>query len=157
MLWLLVSLFIVATQASYRLPLQRIERPPLPPSDVARLYEGFEHQRHQVWHGLPQVAQAPLNLAGVVGTAPLELSEQWAEMRKELTNNMDVMYTAGFEMGTPQRTVQLLIDTGSSDLWVKTHNSAGYDVKHSPSAHESDVVKLLQYGRGEVAGDVAKD
>merc|ERR1719424_802624 len=153
MLWLLVSLFIVATQASYRLPLQRIERPPLPPSDVARLYEGFEHQRHPVWHGLPQVAQAPLNLGGVVGTAPLELSEQWAEMRKKLTNNMDVMYTAGFEMGTPQRTVQLLIDTGSSDLWVKAHNSAGYDVKHSPSAH----VVELQYGRGEVAGDVAKD
>jgi hypothetical protein len=157
MLWPLVFLLIVATQATYRLPLQRVVRPPLTPSDVTRLYESFENQRHHVWHGLPQVAQAPLDLAGIVATAPLELAEKWAEVRKELNINLAQIYTASFKMGTPPRTVELIVDTGSADLWVKAQNSGGYDVKNSSSANVSDASKFLQYGTGEVTGHVAKD
>jgi len=75
--------------------------------------------------------------------------------RRTLHNEYDMIYTARAEVGTPPKPIKLVVDTGSSDLWV---GQASYKAKgSSTSQHVSGPSQLLRYGRGQVRGHEVKD
>ncbi|ANB15153.1 Yps3p [Sugiyamaella lignohabitans] len=74
--------------------------------------------------------------------------------------NQIFQYVATFDLGTPAQTVEAMIDTGSSDLWVYTKSSGQ---NSSYSSADSSTYKLLnhdfeiQYVSGRASGDWAQD
>lgn len=146
-----------STEASHRVPLQRVERAPLSPSELTELHEMFQGQWQPDRQSAQRDVSAPLSLASTAMASPVGLSEGYAEVRKDLDNKLDAIYTASLDIGTPRRPVSLIVDTGSSDLWVKTENEGGYKASASSSADVSPTTQTKQYGKGEIVGAVSTD
>jgi hypothetical protein len=77
-------------------------------------------------------------------------------VRDHIHNVVDTIYTAKASFGTPPVTARLIVDTGSSDTWVKPDC---YNLTRSTTALQFSPprVKSLQYGRGDVKGFLVKD
>jgi len=82
-------------------------------------------------------AAVPLELSSDVGIEPL----------RDLSNTQ---YSGIISMGTPPQTVRVLLDTGSSDLWL---SSVAFDSSRSAVITSGGRVSI-QYGQGCVSGDV---
>jgi cathepsin D len=55
-----------------------------------------------------------------------------------LTNhNLDASYSATVSIGTPAQSFDVVLDTGSSDLWVAADGSSITTDKYSPSSSSS--------------------
>eukprot|EP00405_Crypthecodinium_cohnii_P022504 CAMPEP_0206467540 /NCGR_PEP_ID=MMETSP0324_2-20121206/29097_1 /ASSEMBLY_ACC=CAM_ASM_000836 /TAXON_ID=2866 /ORGANISM="Crypthecodinium cohnii, Strain Seligo" /LENGTH=340 /DNA_ID=CAMNT_0053940831 /DNA_START=216 /DNA_END=1238 /DNA_ORIENTATION=- len=81
-----------------------------------------------------------------------------------LKNNLNVGYYGSIEVGTPPQTLQVIFDTGSSNLWVPTRQSsdskaAAYDPKNSSTYSVAQTTSTLSitYGSGEVQGIFCRD
>lgn len=92
---------------------------------------------------------------------PMALAEEsfahggsYGDLRQALQDNDDVMYVAAVEVGTPPRTVRLIVDTGSSDLWVA---QGTYNPEHSSTVTHLKGEAFMQYGQGSVIGEQVKD
>jgi len=122
------------------------------------------------WHGgLAAAGADPIGLASgswaAAAAVPLSLEghdegevEQFTEF---LHDQQDVLYVADATLGTPPVPVRVIIDTGSSDLWVKgsaTEQGKSYDWRSSTSAEPQTVPSVdLHYGQGQVSGVEVKD
>lgn len=76
----------------------------------------------------------------------------------------DSTYFGAVEIGTPPQTFNVVLDTGSSDLWVastecRTCSSSTpmFDASGSSSIQESSQATTIQYGSGAVRGSLAQD
>lgn len=76
----------------------------------------------------------------------------YAAIKKKLSDFYDLVYTATAKFGNSAASVRLIVDTGSSDLWV---NSKVYDSTTSEEVPNGDAV--LNYGEGHVEGKKVKD
>lgn len=81
-----------------------------------------------------------------------------------LRDIQDVFYLLPVKLGTPNRSATLIIDTGSSDLWVKRLMGSDLygDTKYSTGASTSfrsnaSSTYEIRYGKGEVAGSLGTD
>ncbi|GJJ72415.1 hypothetical protein EMPS_04772 [Entomortierella parvispora] len=63
--------------------------------------------------------------------------------------NADVSYLITVGLGTPAQDVDLIFDTGSSDLWVQTAN---YNPKSSSTSKNLDETWTIEYGSGDASG-----
>jgi len=68
--------------------------------------------------------------------------------------NADVSYLITVGLGTPAQDVDLIFDTGSSDLWVQ---SANYNPKSSSTSQDLKETWTIQYGSGDASGEEYKD
>ncbi|KAK7002213.1 acid protease [Favolaschia claudopus] len=73
----------------------------------------------------------------------------------------DQFYFVEVNIGTPPQPFKVLLDSGSSDLWVGGSKCSGcptgltlYDPSKSSTATNSSSVKAIQYGSGSVQGDL---
>lgn len=66
----------------------------------------------------------------------------------------DSTWYASVEMGTPSQSFDLVLDTGSSDLWVSADH---YNSASSSSFKNSSTPFQITYGSGQVAGNLATD
>ncbi|KAI6002894.1 aspartic peptidase domain-containing protein [Pisolithus albus] len=76
----------------------------------------------------------------------------------------DSSYSGQITLGTPPQTFQVILDTGSSDLWVVTTSCTSctsdetpFDPSKSSSYTASTSQLTINYGSGSVKGTVAKD
>lgn len=76
----------------------------------------------------------------------------------------DSSYSGQITLGTPPQTFQVILDTGSSDLWVITTSCTSctsdetpFDASKSSSYAASNSQLTINYGSGSVKGTVAED
>lgn len=89
-----------------------------------------------------------------------ELQRHQMEIRRQLTNEADLFYLIVAELGTPRARIRLIVDTGSSDLWVKNTSSCsesctlgfGYSAAKSSSCGGRGERASVSYGQGQVLG-----
>ncbi|KAF8939574.1 hypothetical protein BGZ58_009362, partial [Dissophora ornata] len=63
--------------------------------------------------------------------------------------NADVSYLITVGLGTPAQDVELIFDTGSSDLWVQ---SANYSPSSSSTSKSLSETFSIEYGSGSTSG-----
>lgn len=66
----------------------------------------------------------------------------------------DSTWYAAFDIGTPAKSLNLVLDTGSSDIWVASSN---YTPSASSTFKNASTPFSITYGSGEVAGYMARD
>lgn len=70
----------------------------------------------------------------------------------------DLSWVAAFQVGTPAQTVNLVVDTGSSDIWIGEENvSRAWDPLGSSSFVNDSKPFSIEYGSGAVSGVLATD
>ncbi|KAL1746443.1 aspartic peptidase domain-containing protein [Schizophyllum fasciatum] len=82
-----------------------------------------------------------------------------------ITNqNGDQSYFGAVEIGTPPQTFNVVLDTGSSDLWVAdtecatcSSSTPQFDASKSSTFQQSSQTTTIQYGSGAVRGSLAQD
>lgn len=120
--------------------------------------EGFNNTT--VTETPPGVLKAPLEY----GTGTTELLEPMRQKRgltfqEPLTNKL-TYYTVNITIGTPLQRVAVLIDTGSSDLWVPDERHGpgnGFDPRYSKTWVRSKEEFSIKYVKGYAKGTWGKD
>ncbi|KAF9174903.1 hypothetical protein BGX21_008823 [Mortierella sp. AD011] len=84
---------------------------------------------------------------------------RWAHLSADSTFsipaiNADVSYLITVGLGTPAQDVDLIFDTGSSDLWVQ---SANYDPSQSSTSSDLGETFSIEYGSGSTNGEEYTD
>ncbi|KAF2670853.1 aspartyl proteinase [Microthyrium microscopicum] len=82
-----------------------------------------------------------------------------------VTNYMNAQYFSEIQLGTPPQTFKVIMDTGSSNLWVPSSECSSiacylhtkYDHESSSSYSKNGSEFAIQYGSGAVEGYVSKD
>jgi cathepsin D len=85
-----------------------------------------------------------------------------------LHNFWDAMYYGNIQLGTPGQSFQVIFDTGSSNLWirsatgadgkaVKSNGKRAYKSKDSTTYAEDGSPFKITYGSGEMSGFLSKD
>jgi len=76
----------------------------------------------------------------------------------------DTSYTGIISIGTPSQNLEVILDTGSSDLWVTgtscfrcSSSAVPFDPSKSSTFNELGNPITIQYGSGNVAGTTATD
>ncbi|WVF69824.1 hypothetical protein IAT40_004603 [Kwoniella sp. CBS 6097] len=84
----------------------------------------------------------------------------------EVTNhNLDTSYSATVNVGTPAQALDIVLDTGSSDLWVADESCttgactsmSTYDASSSSSHVNVSSTFSIEYGSGTAAGNLVQD
>jgi hypothetical protein len=79
-----------------------------------------------------------------------------------LVDRFDTVYVGTLEVGNPKQSFQVVFDTGSADVWVKSaslERTSGYDARASSTGTQIHAAGAWStaYGRGKVSGVLAKD
>mmetsp|Transcript_530 Transcript_530/g.1067 ORF Transcript_530/g.1067 Transcript_530/m.1067 type:complete len:487 (-) Transcript_530:111-1571(-) len=150
--WRLAAVLLLAAlsagHAASRIPVTRVPRAEWPGDALAGFVAG----------GLPEhwAIGANASMKGIIAEVPLVLTatpgnDVWLPLR----DDFDLMYIISAEVGTPKRHVRLIVDTGSSDLWL---TQASYSADSSLTAFKvPGPTSLLQYGQGRVEGSEVED
>ncbi|KAG8721950.1 hypothetical protein FRC08_008646 [Ceratobasidium sp. 394] len=94
---------------------------------------------------------------------PKGLSRRQGVVQTNTTNqNTDILYYATIQVGTPARPYGVILDTGSSDLWLQSTKCAPctgmrFDPAHSSSLKNSSTPFAITYGIGSAKGSIATD
>ncbi|KAG8764163.1 hypothetical protein FRC11_003019 [Ceratobasidium sp. 423] len=84
-------------------------------------------------------------------------------IQEDMANqNMDTMYYASVEVGTPPQTYAVILDTGSSDMWLQSVECAPctgkkFDPTSSSSLQHASSPFSIAYGIGSVKGTLVND
>ncbi|KAL5523428.1 hypothetical protein ACEPAG_7601 [Sanghuangporus baumii] len=139
----------VASQASASLhvPLARRKISPRSINDFATVADSIRTK-----YGRPAIASSPSKKRQ--NTANVGITNQQA----------DSSYFAPISVGTPPQEFNVILDTGSSDLWVASNqclacpqDSPSFDSSQSSSLSSSQQSITISYGSGRVSGTVATD
>jgi saccharopepsin len=108
--------------------------------------------------GLQQPLQAPLE-------DQASADSKGGAVNLPLSNYLNAQYFAEISLGNPQQTFKVVLDTGSSNLWVPSSECgsiacylhARYDSSTSSSYRKNGSDFSIQYGSGAVEGFVSQD
>lgn len=99
----------------------------------------------------------------LAGISSMELAELdgLKEVRVPLQDRFDLLYTTTAQFGTPPVDALLVVDTGSSDIWLKSSppsvQAAQYRLSSSRTAIQLPGTTELSYGIGSVTGQEVQD
>ncbi|KAF9046828.1 aspartic peptidase A1 [Hymenopellis radicata] len=175
--------FILLTLCSFAKPITRVDAvskllsvPLVQSHSLEGKYPSITHQQH-INRGLQRLlftqGQPPLSNTDLLNrisrrVSALLLQHETVHSSHLETQAEDVGYYGPMKMGTPSRTFQLLMDSGSADLWVGAEDcqcdDGGSCGKHnflgptsSSSFHSTQETWVLWYGTGTVSGYLAHD
>ncbi|OCB89454.1 acid protease [Sanghuangporus baumii] len=133
--------------ASLHIPLARRKISPRSINDFATVADSIRTK-----YGRPAIASSSSKKRQ--NTANVDITNQQA----------DSSYFAPISVGTPPQEFNVILDTGSSDLWVASNQclacpqkSPLFDSSQSSSLSSSQQSITISYGSGQVAGTVATD
>jgi len=147
--WLLAAVLAITAEGAVRVPLQIGRRNGtmndlVLPADVQKLGTILDKDSAQLW---PQTHYAPAEISANASS--------WRDIKMSLLNGYDNIYFINAQVGTPPQNKRMIMDTGSSDMWV---------VKTSYDAEASSTSTLLEnsqvtirYGMGAMSGSQVKD
>jgi len=90
-------------------------------------------------------------------------SKRQSVVQSNMVNqNTDILYYASIEVGTPPQSYAVILDTGSSDLWLQSSKCAPCTGKHLNPANSSTLQNsstpfAISYGIGSVKGSDVTD
>ncbi|KAJ8486927.1 hypothetical protein ONZ51_g4529 [Trametes cubensis] len=118
------------------IPLSR--RAPRPDASVERFVKHAEHLRNKYGYSNSTLSKRQGQTVGI------DIIDQ----------AQDSSYIGTVSIGTPPQTFKVVLDTGSSDLWVASTNCLSCGVT-GPNGQEQEIT--IRYGSGSVAGILATD
>ncbi|WVQ83326.1 hypothetical protein IAT38_005465 [Cryptococcus sp. DSM 104549] len=118
-----------------------------------------------LWAGARVDTKYNSGLGGFAAAYAKELTKR-ANGEITLTNhNLDTSYSASLSVGTPAQTLEIVLDTGSSDLWVASDacqttacsSMDQYDHKTSTTSLNMTTSFAIEYGSGTASGSLFQD
>jgi len=110
--------------------------------------------------GLSRVRSAPLRSSATFPEELLQLHEDWTSL-EDLRN---LQYVGVVSFGTPEQSIRVILDTGSSDVWV---DARVFDSDRSSTLHCESIwsgfwrgcsaTATIVYGIGSVSGPIRVD
>lgn len=94
----------------------------------------------------------PTSRGDVTGAPPLL---NLIEAKRTLDDVQDNFYILEIDIGNPPKSARVIVDTGSSDLWVDGSKVPG--LSDSKTAVDEDFQVSLVYGKGQFSGNVYND
>jgi len=158
----------VAAAGVHKLKLKKIDNAPVNPFlETAYLAEKY---------GVPAPAQLPLLGSGGQGrrldSRPQDNDLYWTQEDHlkgghgvPLTNFMNAQYYTEISLGNPPQTFKVILDTGSSNLWVPSTKCTSiacflhtkYDSSASSTHKPNGTAFSIRYGSGSMEGFVSHD
>ncbi|KZV80212.1 acid protease [Exidia glandulosa HHB12029] len=97
------------------------------------------------------------------GSAASRMSRRQSSASVSLADlSLDSSYSAQLQIGTPAQTFSVIMDTGSSDLWLAGPDCTScemttFDTSSSSSFETSDTAVRISYGSGQARGTIGSD
>jgi len=146
--WCSAAVLAVMAEGAVRVPLHighrnsKVVESELPP-DVQKLGTILNNVSIQPW---PQTLYS------------MEISantSSWSDIKMSLANGYDNIYFFDAQVGTPAQSEQMIVDTGSSDMWLVKSSYSADTSSTSTSVKHSEIT--IRYGMGAMSGSQAKD
>ncbi|ORY30398.1 aspartic peptidase domain-containing protein, partial [Naematelia encephala] len=99
---------------------------------------------------------------GYASLLAVELSKRAGDVALA-NHNLDASYSGSIQVGTPAQDFDIILDTGSSDLWIASKGCSTcdgmtqYDSSKSTTFANLSTSFSIQYGSGQAAGVLAQD
>ncbi|WVR04620.1 hypothetical protein IAU60_001631 [Kwoniella sp. DSM 27419] len=119
-----------------------------------------------LWAGARVDSKYNAGGGGFAAAYAVELSRRQSKGEVSLTNhNLDTSYSATLSVGSPAQPLDIVLDTGSSDLWVADNacdtnacsSMSRYDMSSSSSSVNLSSAFSIEYGSGKAAGSLVQD
>lgn len=100
-----------------------------------------------------------------VWTSLADLGDKNVSHGVPLTDVMNAQYFAEIQLGTPPQKFSVVMDTGSSNLWIPSSHCRSipclihkrFDSSSSTTYHKNDTAFSIHYGSGNVEGIISND
>ncbi|KNZ76590.1 Lysosomal aspartic protease [Termitomyces sp. J132] len=136
----------------------------LPPLSVAEPLHSSLFRRAGYRHDISYYAKAAEHLRAKYGKTITSKSRRTVAGFDTTNQEADASYFASINIGTPPQQFDVILDTGSSDLWVADSSCSScsrvtpvFNDKGSSSFDSSSQATSIQYGSGAVQGQIGTD
>jgi len=83
-------------------------------------------------------------------------ASKWRDIKMALVNGYDIIYFIDAQVGTPAQQERMIVDTGSSDMWL-VNTSYGASASSTSALFDDYPSVTIRYGMGAISGTEVAD